>query len=253
MMYKVVVMISCALFFNISAMKKYKIQRMLNEEIHILTLLDKLVCSDNKNSIIVFPIKTSALQDERARRKESEEILSDITINGLRMHLQVTNNETAGKAFLILDNKVDDHKKNPVSCRGLLCKKIDGEIIKQEVNYGSREADESSFIIFNMPYYKQGDGCFEWAYAHELFDFLGHREDPCLVFIDENIYNKVDPIDRIYKRFYGKKKNFKYDKFSHNLEEYKPSFLSEISFYEMVGWAALATVGLYYIMPSGPA
>jgi hypothetical protein len=220
---------------------------------HVFILLQDLVRLDNKDSIIIFPIKTNILEDETAKRKKSETVLSDIALNGIRVSLELNIADT-GKSFLAIDNKVNDYEEDPACFQGLLCKKVDEKIVKNKVNCTSTESHESSFIVYNMPYYKQDTGCFDWAYGNDLCELIRFRNEPCLVLIDEDIYNKKeDIVDEIYRRFYGKKKVFQYDKNAQKLTEYKPCFLSEIPFPTVIFWAAVAGVGLYYSMSSGLA
>jgi len=242
MMYKMIVMICCTMLFNLSAMQK----QHETELIHIL--LQDLVQRDNTNSIVIVPFKTNNLQDKTAKRKASETTLCNIALNGVRVCLGLHIPEP-GKAFLLVDNKADNYEENPTHSHAWLCKKEDEKPTKYRIDSSSSAIYDSSFIVYNMPYYKHNEGCFDWAYGDDLCDLISWRDEPCLVLIDEDIYNKKeDTVDEIYRRFYGKKKVLQYDKESQKYTEYEPSLLSAIPFSIKVFWAAVAGVGLYYSM-----
>lgn len=248
MMCRIMLILCCALFLNVSAMKEQ------SQQDQMWTLVRKLVRPGNEDSIIVFSFKTNTLSDKREKRRESETVLSDIALRGIRLSL-LLDTATVGKKFLFVDNKVTHYEKNPACSQGLLVSKgMHGETPKENVSLKSTGSYNSSFIVYNMPYYKQDEGCFNWAYGEDLRDIICYRKEPCLILIDEDIYNKQeDIIDEIYRRFYGKKKILQYDKKSQSLTEYKPCLLSGTLLPTMVLWAAVATVGLYYAMPSGLA
>jgi len=246
---RLIIFISIAPFFGVSAMQQQKSQQQESQD-HLFILLQKLVSHDKDNSIIIFPIKTNDLHDTKTKRKKSEEILSDIALNGVRVSLGLIT-EIAGKSFLVVDNKVDNYEDDPAQLEGWLCRLADKEIIKKSVNSESTESYGASFIVYNMPYYKQNEGCFDWAYGENLCDLLEHRKDACLVLIDEDIYNKKeDIVHAIYRQFYGKKKVLQYDKTYQKLTEYEPGLFSEIPFPTIMFWSALASVGLYCVMQS---
>jgi hypothetical protein len=247
-MYKVVVMIFGAIFFNMSAMHiKTDWQ---NAQDYVLLLVQDLVQRDDKNSIVIVPFKTNVLQDGTAKREASETMLSDIALNGVRVCLAL-NIPQAGKSFLVIDNKVNDYEEDPACFQGLLCKKVDEKIVENKVNRTSTESYESSFIVYNMPYYKHDEKILTWPYGHEFGDLLSGTKKPCLVLIDEDIYNKEK--DVLCRQFCGKRKILEYNKELQSYTEYKPSVLPGISFSSAIFWGALITVGLYYIMPSGLA
>lgn len=237
-------MICCTMLFNLSAMQKQR------ETDHIHILLQDLVRSNTKNSIVIVPFKTNDLEKGTVKRKTSESVLYSNALNGVRVSLEL-NIPQSGKAFLLVDNKADNYEENPTHSHAWLCKKVDENPTKYRIACSSSDAYESSFIVYNMPYYKQNKGSFDWAYGEDLCDLICYREEPCLVLIDEDIFNqKEDVVHEIYARFYGKKKVLQYDKESQKYTEYEPGLLSAMPFSVMVVWAALATVGLYCLMPS---
>lgn len=237
-------MLFCIVFFNISAMQLHPLQ--ISHE-HVLILLQHLVGPDKKNSVIIFPIKTNDLKDEKIKRRKSEEELSGIALNAVRISL-LLDSQTAGKSFLIMGNcDVVDYERQPAHSQGMLCKQVKKEVIKNVIDCSSISPN-SSFIIYNMPYCKQDEG---WrAYSKDLEGLLYYQKEPCLILIDEDIYSS-DITDEIYKKFHGKKKVLEYEKLFQKLKEYQPSFLSETSFPMMAFCAGVVVAGLFYFMPSG--
>ena len=248
MIHNMIIMMCCVLFSTISSMQK----QHETELIHIL--LQDLVQSDNKNSIVIVPFKTNDLQGGTAKRKESEKILSNIALNGVRVCLEL-NIPQAGKSFLVVDNKGGNCKKNPTrhSDQGSLCKKAKTGITNDRVNCQTIAAQEASYIIYNMPYYRRDADCFYCAYLDDLYDHLRGRQAPCLAIIDEDVYSREDIVDEIYRRFCGKKKILLFDKKFQKYTEYQPSLVSQIGFPIVMTCGVLVMVGLFYLTPSGLA
>ena len=224
MFYKIMIVISGALFFHISAMQS---AQQLQLQVHIV--LQKLMNDVGEDSIIIFPVQTGKTYDKQLARKESQKLLSTIALEGVRECLNVKST-VMGTTFLVATNKVDTNETNSTcSDQGVLRKKTSTKIVKKGVCLESWRVNNASFIVYNMPYYNNSEVSFNAAYGRDFFECIDQKKSPCLVLIDEDIYDRNYQEYNIYQLFEGKKKVFVCDRKYGILKKYNPAVFTETS------------------------
>jgi hypothetical protein len=233
-------------FFELSAMQI----EQLSLKVHMCALLQCLVKDKDvgENSIIIFPVQTENAKNEQLKRIESQRVLSKIALKGVDTFLN-SNSAVTGTTFLIATNRVDINQTDSTcSEHGLLRKKTRTKILKKEVHLDSLNADKASFVVYNMPYYNKNGIGFNGAYGCDFFECIYQKKAPCLVLMDEDIYDHHHQEYNMHELFNGNKKIFLYDTKSGILKKYNYPLFTETScciFSFGVLWSALLLCGYF--------